>query len=305
MMMHESYTVVGLGEILWDLLPGGKQLGGAPANFAYHAQVLGADSCVASSVGDDPVGKEILDQLQTLGLDTRFIMQDPGHPTGTVSVTLDENGVPNFTIHEQVAWDFIPLTDNLLKLARECCAVCYGTLAQRSPASRSTIRQFLKETDENCLRVFDINLRQNFYDRDTVLDMLYLSVCLKLNDEELPVVARFCDLKGTESELLSALIKKYNLDLIALTKGKASSRLFTEADDSQLSAPAVTITDTVGAGDAFTAALVVGMLNGLPIREIHAHATKLAAFVCTRPGATPRIGIELKEHLQNKFKKGA
>jgi fructokinase len=303
--MRKPYTVVGLGEILWDLLPGGKQLGGAPANFAYHTQVLGANSYVVSYVGKDNLGREILDQLQMIGLSQNFIAIDPIHATGTVSVVLDEKGVPDFTIHEDVAWDFISLSDELLRLAQKSDAVCYGTLAQRSSLSRSTIQHFIRGTALHCLRVFDINLRQHYYDQDTVMKMLKLSNCLKLNEKELPVVARICSLKGTENDLLAALIKKFKLKIIALTKGKSGSRLMTDNEDSILPAPAVHIADTVGAGDAFTAALIIGLLQELSLQEIHNHAAKLAAFVCTRPGAMPNIAVELKEHLKNKFKKGA
>lgn len=285
--------VVGLGEILWDRLPGGKQLGGAPANFAYHAFMLGANSYVASCVGSDELGREITERLASLKLDQRYIAFDRTHPTGTVDVELDANGKPNFIIQEDVAWDFIPTTPALLDLARRTDAVCFGSLCQRSSVSRNTIRRFLRATRADCLRVFDINLRQRCYSRQIVEDSLKLSKVLKLNDDELPVVAALLGLKGSETSVLEQLTARYGLCLVALTKGEKGSILYTPERSSTHPGFRVEVVDSVGAGDAFTAALVMGLLRGDELDRIHAFANRLAAYVCSQRGATPEIPTEL------------
>ena len=289
-LTHSQLTVVGLGEILWDLLPDGKQLGGAPANFAYHAKALGARGVVVSCVGDDDLGREIIDRLRELGLGTEHIAVDQRHPTGTVSVALDAAGKPRYTIHENVAWDFIPSSPALMKLAARTGAVCYGSLCQRSELSRETVRTFLQATRPDCLRVFDINLRQSFYSREIADTMLSLSNVLKLNDEELPVVAELLSIKGTEADILWTLTGRYRLRLIALTRGASGSLLWTpNASSTHAGIRPPRIVDTVGAGDAFTAALTVGLLRGDPLDQINDHANRIASYVCAQPGATPPL----------------
>jgi fructokinase len=289
---QSEILVVGIGELLWDLLPTGKQLGGAPANFAYHTQVLGARSFIVSAIGDDPLGHELVSQLKDIGLTNDFIVTDLQHPTGTVTVKLDAKGVPDFIIHPGVAWDFIPQSRGLEALAGIADVVCYGTLAQRMPVSHQTIQAFLRSTLPRCLRIFDVNLRQCFFNRDIIEETLRLSTVLKLNDGELPVLAGLLSLNGSESEILQQLVETYRLQLIALTKGEAGSVLISAQETSKLSAPSVDVVDTVGAGDAFTAALATGLLAGLPLRKIHEQATRLAAYVCTQKGATPSISRE-------------
>jgi len=281
--------VVGIGEFLWDLLSTGKQLGGAPANFAYHARVLGAESLVVSAVGDDPLGKELIGQLQRIGLSDDFIAVDPKRPTGTVTVQLDAKGVPDFTIHEGVAWDAILFSPGLEGVAQRADSVCFGTLAQRSETSRHTIQTFVQSTRPDCLRMFDVNLRQHYFSRPIIEESLAHADVLKLNDQELPVLARLLSITGSETEILKALLKTYELELIALTQGDRGSRLIGFNDDSFLKTPVVQVIDTVGAGDAFTAALAMGLLQNLPIKTIHENATRLAAFVCTQKGATPEL----------------
>lgn len=291
---ENTFTLVGLGEILWDMLPGGKQLGGAPANFAYHAQALGDKGVVVSCIGDDELGREILSLLDGLGLDSRYIAVDRDHPTGTVTVELDKAGKPNFTIHENVAWDSIPSDARLFELAAGTDAVCFGSLCQRSPISRDTVRQFLQATKPNCIRVFDINIRQSYYSKDIVQDMLELSNVLKLNDDELPIVAELLGVKGSESEIFAKLVQDYNLQLIALTKGANGSYLYTPAKDSACEGIAPTkIADTVGAGDAFTAATALGLLKGNDLDQINEHANRVASFVCSQSGATPKLPDDL------------
>jgi fructokinase len=288
--------VVGIGEILWDMLPAGRQLGGAPANFAYHAGALGARAAVVSRVGDDPPGRDILRRLDDLGLDRTHVSLDPDHPTGTVDVRLDPAGVPEYVIHENVAWDFLPFGAGLGVLAGRADAVCYGTLAQRSAASRDAISSFTAVTRPECLRVFDINLRQAYFSRELIEQGLARSHVLKLNDAELPVVCELLGVGGSDPvEQARTLAHRYRLHLVALTRGPRGSLLVCR--DGQVSdhpgSPVPTIADTVGAGDAFTAALVMGILANRDLDRMNAAANRLAAFVCTQPGATPPIPKEL------------
>ena len=294
MNSDKTFTIVGLGEILWDMLPAGKQLGGAPANFAYHSHALGAKGVVVSCIGDDELGREILDQLDGLDLDSQYIAMDKAHRTGTVTVKLDANGVPDFTIHENVAWDFIPLEAGLLELAARADAVCFGSLCQRLDVSRDTVRRFLKETKPDCLGIFDINIRQSYYSKDIVHKMLETSNVLKLNEDELPLVAELLDIKGSETEVLAELVARYELRLVVLTKGAEGSRLYGKDGDSVCEGIAPEkIADTIGAGDAFTAAVAVGLLNGNGLEQINAHANRVASFVCSQNGATPKLPDEL------------
>jgi fructokinase len=298
MQDKDRFTIVGLGEILWDMLPAGKQLGGAPANFAYHAQALGARGAVASCIGQDDLGAEVLQQLRAVDLDTQFVAIDPDHATGTVSVKLDLDGKPDYIIHEQVAWDFIPFGPALEALAGRAHAVCFGSLCQRAPVSRETIQRFLAATDPACIRVFDINLRQAFYSPDIIRDMLELCQVLKLNDEELPTVATMLQMEGDEQDLLSQLQQCYDLQIIVLTKGAAGSVLLSADQVSyQHTEEKLEIADTVGAGDAFTAVVCVGLLQERDLDTINRAANKLSAFVCTQHGAMPSVPPSLVTDL--------
>jgi fructokinase len=289
--------VVGIGEVLWDLLPGGKRLGGAPANFAYHARLLGARACVASAVGKDPLGDEILSHLGALGVDVSSIQTDPDHPTGAVGVVLDAAGVPSYVIHPDVAWDFIAQTPALIALAGGADAVCFGTLAQRSPVSRSTIRHFLQGTSDSCLRLLDVNFRQHFYDREILDASLQLASVLKLNDQELPAIGRLLGFSDQEGEAIPALLSRYPLRLVAMTRAERGSSLYTtEGADHHDGFPADTV-DTVGAGDAFAAALAIGLLRGEMLDRINQAANRLASFVCTRHGAMPPVPTDLLQRI--------
>jgi fructokinase len=292
--------IVGIGEILWDLLPAGRQLGGAPANFAYHANALGAHGAVVSRVGDDDLGREILQRLDALGVDRTHVSTDPDYPTGTVDVRLDPAGVPTYVIHEPVAWDFLPNDAPLQGLASRAAAVCFGSLAQRSPASRQSIRQFLRATPPTCLRVFDINLRQQYYSREVLEDSLRACDVLKLNDAELPVVSRVLHVPGEAFQgpavsVARALLDRYLLRLVAVTRGPNGSLLLVRGGQTSdhPGSPVTNLADTVGAGDAFTAALVMGLLAHRDLDAINAAANRLAAYVCTQPGATPPIPAAL------------
>jgi len=287
--IDKNFTVVGIGELLWDLLPDGKQLGGAPSNFAYHAQALGAKGVVVSAVGDDELGQQIRDELGKHGLGLTHVGISHDRPTGTVSVEIDERGKPDYIIHENVAWDTILWSETTRILATQADAVCFGSLCQRAPVARQTIRQFLAATRSECLRVFDINLRQSFYDKDIIETSLGLANILKLNDEELPEMARLLARNGSQSKLLHQLMDRYELNAIALTMGADGCLLATP--EAFVRHPGFTpekIADTIGAGDSFAAAMVMGMLRGHLLEEICEHANCLASLVCTQTGAMPQ-----------------
>jgi fructokinase len=285
--MNARPLVVGIGEILWDLLPSGRQMGGAPANFAFHARALGAESAIVSAVGDDEPGRAILAELDRRGLNRGGIATVPFVPTGQVEVRLDAAGVPRYEIREGVAWDEIPWTPRAAELAAAADAVSYGTLAQRSEVSRRTIDAFLAATRPDCLRVLDLNLRQAYYGRELIRGLLERTTILKLNDDELRIVGGMLSLPGPETEVLRGLLKAFPLTAIALTKGRAGSRLIGRDRDVVHPGYPVEPVDTVGAGDAFTAALVTGLLTNKSWEDISETANRLASHVCTRQGAWP------------------
>ncbi|MCJ7588784.1 MAG: carbohydrate kinase [Candidatus Aminicenantes bacterium] len=285
--------VVGIGEILWDILPDGRQLGGAPANFAFHARALGAASVIVSAIGDDRSGREILAELGLRGLDPSGIATVRSAPTGPVTVALNAGGIPHYTIQEGAAWDVIPWTAGLGDIAARADAVCFGTLAQRSPVSRAAIGSFLDATRPDCLRVLDLNLRQSYFSRETVHGLLERATVLKLNDDELAAVAGMLSLPGPETRVLAALLGAYPLTVIALTKGPSGSRLFGRGVDLSHPGFRVETEDTVGAGDAFTAALVAGLLKKRSWEEIGDRANRIAGYVCSRKGAWPDLPAEL------------
>ena len=296
MTSRQDRVLVGLGEVLWDMLPTGRQLGGAPANFAYHAQALGARGVVASRVGDDDLGRAICRSLDEKGLELTHVCVDTTHPTSTVSVDLDDRGQPRFTIHEDVAWDFLETTPELLDLAAHADAVCFGSLAQRSDVSRKTICRFLEATGPDCLRVFDVNLRQHYYSEAIVRESLGRADVLKLSAEELPVVGELLAVTGPDNEMLGRLLEAFSLQAVALTRGEQGCLLSTANENAEH--PGYTpgrIADTVGAGDAFTAALALGLLEGRPLGAVAAYANRLASYVCSQEGAMPSVPDRLKE----------
>jgi fructokinase len=283
------FVVAGVGELLWDIFPEGARLGGAPANFAFHAGALGAEAYVVSRVGADDLGERALSDLRASGLDGGYIQVDGRYPTGTVSVTIEKDGIPSYIIHEDAAWDHIEAGPEALDLAGRADAVCYGSLAQRSPGSGAAIMSILGGTREGCFRVLDINLRQSYYGRESLLALINRSTMLKLNMEELAVLARMFDFPGGEDEALDRLLDRFSLEIIALTKGGQGSRLHSRSADSSHPGIKVRVVDTVGAGDAFTAALVMGVLQGKDFGTINEEANRLAAAVCTRSGAMSKL----------------
>ena len=297
--------VIGLGEALFDCLPTGRKLGGAPANFAYHVSQFGFDSCAISAIGDDELGQEIIDTFNNVGL--HYCLPKVDFPTGTVQVTLNDKGIPQYEICLGVAWDNIPLTEELLSIAKEAKAVCFGSLAQRSATSRATINAMLEAMPADTLKVFDINLRQQWYNREIIENSLHHCNILKINDEELDIVApMLLSVKTDPSALIAqdkektlrvcrALIELYELRLLILTCGTNGSYVITKDAYSFVETPKVEVADTVGAGDSFTGAFIAKLLQGASIAHAHEMAVKVSAFVCTQSGAMPVLPKEFVE----------
>lgn len=291
-------VIVGMGEVLWDMLPEGKKIGGAPANFAYHVSQYGFDGYVVSAVGDDKLGNEILESFNNRHLN--YLIQRVPYPTGTVQIELDEAGIPCYEIKENVAWDNIPFTVDLEKLAKKTRAVCFGSLAQRNTVSRETINRFLDVMSDAAgqYRVFDVNLRQGFYDKEILCNSMKRCNILKINDEELVAVSRMFEYPGIDLEdKCRALLSEYGLEILILTCGVNGSYVFTRENVSFVNTPKIEVADTVGAGDSFTATFISAILKGKSIREAHELAVEVSAYVCTQNGAMPELPISIKSRL--------
>lgn len=290
-------VIVGLGEALWDCLPDGSKLGGAPANFAYHASQFGNDAYAISAIGNDALGDQTLKEFDEKHL--KYVMPRVDYPTGTVQVELDEEGIPTYDIKQNVAWDNIPFTPEIENVAKHCGCVCFGSLAQRNKISRDTIHRFIDSTPKTCLKIFDINLRQNFYTKEIIQDSFKACDILKINDEELVTIGRLFGYPGLDIENKCYLILgKYNLKMLVLTCGTNGSYVFAPGVKSFQPTPKVEVDDTVGAGDSFTGSFASAILAGMPIKEAHKLAVEVSAFVCTQPGAMPK----LPESLLNRVK---
>lgn len=288
--------VVGMGEALWDVLPEGKKIGGAPANFAYHVSQFGLPGYVVSAVGDDALGRVIVENFTSKGLN-QLIAEVP-YPTGTVQVEIDQAGIPQYDIKENVAWDNIPYTDSLEALAKRTKAVCFGSLAQRNVVSRETINRFLDAMpqSDDSLVVFDVNLRQGFYNKEILCNSMSRCNILKINDEELVTVSRMFGYPGIDlQDKCWILLGKYNLKMLILTCGINGSYVFTPGNVSFQPTPKVEVADTVGAGDSFTAAFISSILKGKSVQEAHSRAVQTSAYVCTRKGAMPILPAELTD----------
>ena len=287
-MTGQSYTIVGLGEILWDMLPNGKQLGGAPSNFAYISTLLGNEGIVASRVGSDALGHEAVERLAKVGVGTAPIQADPVHPTGIVQVEVDHAGQPKFEIAEGVAWDFLEWTPAWQHLAARADAICFGSLAQRAPASRGTIRQFLGAAKISAVRIFDVNLRQEFHSKEILAQSMKLADIVKLNHEELPRIMQMFGLPHRD-EIASAntLVKLHDLKLICITRGCRGSLLIGHRTLDEHPGYRIQIGDAIGAGDAFTAALVYEYLRGATLARMNETANRMGAWVASRVGAMP------------------
>lgn len=293
--MKNNY-VVGLGEILWDVLPDGKKLGGAPANFAWHAAQFGVNSLVVSAVGNDDLGDEIISIFKEKN--RNFAIERISYPTGVVEVDLKSNGVPEYTIHENSAWDYIPFTERLEGIAKNTRAVCFGSLAQRNTVSRETIHHFLDAMPLDSMKIFDINLRLHFYNKEILAASLVKCSIVKLNDEELEVLTSMFGLtQGTQEEQCRDLLQKFSLKIVILTCGATCSYIVTEHEVSYMETPKVKVVDTVGAGDSFTGSFCAAILKGVSIQQAHHLAVEVAGYVCTQKGATPEIPLELRVKL--------
>ena len=294
--------IVSIGEVLWDMLPTGRKVGGAPANFAFHAMQLGADVRILSRIGNDELGQEVIEFYHSLGLSTELIETDVTAPTGTVGVELSAEGQPKYTIHENVAWDNIEATESAVRFTQNADAVYFGSLAARTEPALQTIQTLVSQTKPSALRVLDLNLRDPFVDRNVIESLLQFSNVLKLNDEELTRIAAMFDVSGEASSRSTALhsrlsswfIDNYGLKMLILTCGSQGSRIFADGKEHCCESRKINVVDTVGAGDAFTAMVVVGLLSGLPIESIHERASEIAAFVCTQSGATPQLPKTMK-----------
>lgn len=282
--MERKKVIVGIGELLWDMLPSGKAIGGAPANFAYHAGRLGEEGWVVSAVGDDALGHEILDVLDEKRLHSLVAMVDK--PTGTVQVSLDDAGVPTYTIVEDVAWDHIPFTPKMQDLASRADAVCFGSLVQRN-GSRASVLKFLEAVPASALKVFDINLRQHFYTPEILRKSLEIADVLKINDEEIVTLSEMFGLGSDSREACRKLIRQYSLRFVLLTKGAQGSEVISPDEVIPQGVGKVDVVDTVGAGDAFTAAFTVAYLRGDSLADAQKLAGEVTAYVCSHKGAMP------------------
>ena len=284
-----AFKVVGIGEVLWDLLPSGPQLGGAPGNFAFHARQMGAEVRLVTRVGNDSYGRRIFQRFQQMGIDWATVQVDQKLATGTATVLLDNTGKPQFTINNNVAWDALSFTDEALDTVRTAHAVCFGTLAQRTAVAASTIQRLLSAAGPSSLKVLDLNLRQSFYSPQLIEKSLKNCNVLKLNDSELSVLSSILGLGGDVRRQIEELSHQYQLQLMALTRGQGGSLLYQKGTWSDSPGSQMQVVDTVGAGDAFTAALVLGMLNRFGLEDIHRIAVEIAEYVCSCPGGTPAL----------------
>lgn len=296
-------NIVGIGEILWDMLPEGKRLGGAPANFAIHSNALGAKAKIISAVGKDDEGDNVVDFLRKREISAEYLYRNNA-PTGSVSVAIDKQGHPAYTIQQNVAWDFMETCLESEILAKTCDAVCFGSLAQRNSITRKSIHKFLSLTESHCLRVFDINLRQNFFSKEVIESSLLAANVLKLNEEELIVLTNLFSLPGPTQKSLQALIDTYDLHCIALTRGSGGSIMMDRENIVSSAGAQSTIKDTVGAGDSFAATMTMGLLHGFPLNKINLTAEKIAAYVCSQAGATPDLPPHLITDFRNHCKAG-
>ena len=289
--MNESKPiVVALGELLWDKFPSGAKFGGAPGNFAHHVAALGAETYMVSAVGDDELGRRAMERLQESGIRLPHVAVNMQHPTGSVDVTVDAEGHPSYQFHENDSWDFLEWSDDLAMLANRCDAVCFGTLGQRSQPSRSTIQRFVSTTKRSALRIADINLRSPFYNDQVIQESLELVNVLKLNDDELRYLTdRLALRQRADADQAKEIRQRYQLELVAVTRGRNGALVVTEDSTFDVPGRPTEVSDTVGAGDSFTAALVAGLLQGKPVGGLVETACRIAEYVCTQPGATPQL----------------
>ena len=289
--MEKKPIVVGMGELLWDVLPDVKKAGGAPVNFAYHASQSGAEAYALSAIGNDDLGEELIQELTKNRINSDYISR-VNYPTGTVQVELKE-GIPSYTIIEEGAWDYIPFSQAEIDLMKQASAVCFGTLAQRASESRNTLQTLLSYVPADSLRFFDINIRQHFYSKELIEESLRIANVFKVNDEELVLLRPMFQLEGTDEEVCHWFMDQFDLRYLILTAGAEYSTIYARTESSTLPTPKVKVADTVGAGDSFSGSFVAAILAGKSLREAHKHAVKVAAFVCTQHGAWPTYPKDL------------
>lgn len=288
-------VIVSVGELLWDRFPKEAQLSGSATNVAIHCAALGAESWLVSAVGNDSLGNMAYTRLDAAKVHRDTVPQLFHHPTGTVLMKLDSKGTMKYDFAENVAWDHMEWSPRIDKVVKRAEALAFGTLAQRSQLSRDTVRHAAGATSPRAWRLFDVNLRQNYYDSETIRTSLTLANAVKVNERELPEVARRCGLRGaTESELLLALCDKFALRLAVLTRGTRGALLRSHTLAVEVSSPPMEVVDFVGSGEAFTAALLVGLLEGLSLDQVGTKACALAAYVRSQAGATPEIPPEYR-----------
>lgn len=293
--MSNHPLIVGIGELLWDRLPTGNRIGGAPANVVYHASNLGADGYVISAVGKDKLGDDILKEISSTKL--HACIEQVDYPTGTVHVSLS-GGVPEYNIVENVAWDYIPLTDNALTLVKKADAVCYGTICSRNDVSHNTIMTLLKHTNPSSLRLFDINIRNGYYSKELITELLTFANIFKINKDEAIVLKSMLDADISDDELCRIFLEKYNLKYIIFTDGGRSSTIYSQSEKSEIKTPPVNIVDTIGAGDAFSGAFLYSTLLGMSLEESHKMAVNISAFVCSQSGAWPAYPKVIENYLK-------
>jgi fructokinase len=297
MSNSQQNYIVGIGEALWDMLPEGRKIGGAPANFTYHVSQFGLDAVAVSAVGDDELGAEIRQTFEEKDLQTQLATVP--YPTGTVAVTLDAKGIPQYEICEGVAWDNIPFSPELEALARNTIAVCYGTLAQRNSVSRKTIESFVAAMPADGIKICDINLRGTFYNKEILESSMRACDILKINDEEIDEVSRLLGAEFPTQRMAALnLMSRYEVDILILTCGTNGSYIYSmDGTESFLPTPKVKVADTVGAGDSFTGAFIAALLCGKDIKKAHALAVEVSAYVCTQNGAMPELPDEIIDKL--------
>ncbi len=288
--------IIGVGELLWDMLPSGKRAGGAPVNFVYHAIQAGADGYAISKIGKDANGAEILEELKKNKI--KFLIEESNLPTSTVEVEL-ENGIPTYKIVENVAWDDIDVTNETLNLVKKCDVICFGTLALRAKKSQDSIMALIDAAPQKAFKVFDINLRQDFYSKELIETLLKKSNVFKINDVELALLRQLFSLKGSDEEICDKLLQKYQLRYLIYTVGDKYSVVYSPKDCTLIETPKVKVADTIGAGDAFAASFLQATLNGQPQLEAHKYAVAAAAFVCTKSGAWPKYDRKKIEEIEN------
>lgn len=298
--------MLGIGELLWDVFPERALLGGAPANFTVMAGRLGNHAAILSRIGRDDLGRKAIDILDALPVDTGHVQIDAAHETGRVTVALKADGQPDYTIHEPSAWDFLELTDEWVQLAERADAFCFGSLAQRGVASRQTIQTLAAESSSECVRVFDVNLRAPFYSAEILQESLELATVVKMNDAEVPLVLTVLGLPAEDEAIASGLragagrlLAEFpDLEMVAITRGANGSMLVKREEWDEHPGIATKVADTIGAGDAFTAAMTHYLLCGARLAVLNEAGNRWGAWMASQAGAMPALPDAVREGIE-------